>query len=100
MVLSLAYLLAYLPTCLQGSYSTSAVFYSTVCIRALWTRLLDLLVVDCRILCDDAVQEFICCGGLCVLCYAMLGYVCMHACVLFIRIVKCCRVKVLRYDTL
>ena len=57
-----------------------------VCIRALWTRLLDLLAVDCRILCDDAVQEFICGGGgLCVLCYAMLGYVCMHACVLFIK---------------
>ena len=35
--------------------------------------------MDCRILCDDAVQEFICGGGaVCaMLCYARL---CMHAC--------------------
>ena len=80
----LASLPAYL-TCLQGSYSTLLYsyellfFYFTVCIGALWTRLLDLLAVDCRILCDDAVQEFICGGGaVCaMLCYARL---CMHAC--------------------
>ena len=51
-------------------------------------------MVDCRILCDDAVQEFICGGGLCVcamLCYARL---CMHACMRTVHQdkLKCCRV--------